>query len=689
MKDDLSKISGSRVDGLKEDHIHWVLTVPAVWNDSAKQFMRLAAEKAEISADKLSLALEPEAASVYCRHLHVQKDGESSLSTLKAGKTYLVLDAGGGTIDITIHQVCAGGNLKEIHRASGGDWGGTMVDEAFMDFLGMITDKKAVQRFKDESMEDYIELLRDFEIKKRALDNTKEGKVTIKIPVSLSDLAKDVTGMLLQDTLQKHVMENRHEIICEVTGNCNRGTTFSTNTMVGFLFLILSLEKCVLCEWPTYSDNTTEVLDKLLTNYRKEIRPGLGGKPLVIETDLMIRSIGQISESNMDYSFQCYFRQRWTDERLKFMIHNITEVTLNNLFLSLIWKPNTHFLNGQKSHQHNIPTPNLFVRIRNDGRVYMSRRLTVKAACPMRLGPYPMDKPVCPLVLGSYGYTTDDVLYMWKYGNNVSVELMKDVHLAQFDIIDVTTSNNTETTPFGEFSILKVYIYFERRIGFFILQIYLPCSMITCLSWVSFWINRDAAPARVLLGVTTILATAGIGMTVREGLPRVSYATALDTYLNVCIVYEMAAMIEYAAVNYFTKVLPLEGGADSDDEAEAGPQAGTPPDTKEQGVLHRTESHDNGSTEKPTISTQSAKTSFKLRTVDSCRKNRRRRRTRFGTMLLYCLTGDLKFRSALRGKGNAQAGNAVSDIDVWCRYVFPGTFLFFNISYWIAYLFIF
>ncbi|KAH3834076.1 hypothetical protein DPMN_107394 [Dreissena polymorpha] len=40
-KDDLSKISGSRVDGLKEDDIHWVLTVPAIWNDSAKQFMRL------------------------------------------------------------------------------------------------------------------------------------------------------------------------------------------------------------------------------------------------------------------------------------------------------------------------------------------------------------------------------------------------------------------------------------------------------------------------------------------------------------------------------------------------------------------------------------------------------------------------------------------------------------------------
>ncbi|WAQ98988.1 GBRA6-like protein, partial [Mya arenaria] len=350
-----------------------------------------------------------------------------------------------------------------------------------------------------------------------------------------------------------------------------------------------------------------------------------------------------------DYSFQCYFRQRWTDERLRFDIRNITEVTLNNLFLSNIWKPNTFFMNGQKSHQHNIPRPNLFVRIRNDGRVYLSRRLTVKAACAMKLNLYPMDKPSCPLVID--GYTEDDILYRWKYAgtNRTSVDVVNDIRLAQFDLITVTSSNMTDHTPFGEFSILKVYIYFERHIGFFILQTYLPCSMITCLSWVSFWINRDAAPARVLLGVTTILATAGIGMTVREGLSRVSYATALDTYLNVCVVYEMAAMIEYAAVNYFTKVLPLEGGADSSDEEIENVD---PPGPNESVCLY----------------------SQKLRSVDSCRKNRRKRQNSFGRLFLKCLTGNLKYRSHLRGRGNPDTGNAVSNIDVWCRYVFPVTF---------------
>lgn len=68
-------------------------------------------------------------------------------------------------------------------------------------------------------------------------------------------------------------------------------------------------------------------------------------------------------------------------------------------------------------------------------------------------------------------------------------------------------------------------------------------------------------------GVTTILSTASTGMMVRDGLPRVPYATALDVYLNVCIVYNLAAMIEYAAVNYFTKIIPKEGStSDSEEE---------------------------------------------------------------------------------------------------------------------------
>jgi hypothetical protein len=43
-------------------------------------------------------------------------------------------------------------------------------------------------------------------------------------------------------------------------------------------------------------------------------------------------------------------------------------------------------------------------------------------------------------------------------------------------------------------------LYFERSLGYYIIQIYIPSTLIVMLSWVSFWLDRTSAPARVSLG---------------------------------------------------------------------------------------------------------------------------------------------------------------------------------------------
>ena len=45
---------------------------------------------------------------------------------------------------------------------------------------------------------------------------------------------------------------------------------------------------------------------------------------------------------------------------------------------------------------------------------------------------------------------------------------------------------------------------FKRRLSLFITETYVPSIMIVALSWVSFWINYKAAPARVALCITTV-----------------------------------------------------------------------------------------------------------------------------------------------------------------------------------------
>lgn len=104
--------------------------------------------------------------------------------------------------------------------------------------------------------------------------------------------------------------------------------------------------------------------------------------------------------------------------------------------------------------------------------------------------------------------------------------------------------------PFpGNFSSLRVNFVLKRDIGFYIIQIYIPCILIVILSWVSFWLSLDAVPARISLGVLTVLTmtTQTSGLTSR--LPRVSYIKAIDVWLSTCLVFVFAALLEFAVVN--------------------------------------------------------------------------------------------------------------------------------------------
>jgi hypothetical protein len=114
----------------------WVLTVPAIWNDFAKAIMRHAAVNAgliqDVTSSNLTIVLEPEAAALAV-HL-----GQTALRLLTQGKLFMTLDCGGGTIDITVHEVVQTEphlQLKAVVVPAGGPWGGNYVNQEFEKFL--------------------------------------------------------------------------------------------------------------------------------------------------------------------------------------------------------------------------------------------------------------------------------------------------------------------------------------------------------------------------------------------------------------------------------------------------------------------------------------------------------------------------------------------------------------------------
>ncbi|KAK3602816.1 hypothetical protein CHS0354_026367 [Potamilus streckersoni] len=186
--------------GLKADDIHWILTVPAIWTDSAKQFMREAADEAGIDGRLLTIALEPEAAAMYCQLL--SSDHLSSKGRFDDNK-YMVIDLGGGTADITVHEKQHDGTIKEVHKASGGAWGGTKVDEEFKQMIIKIIGAPSFKTFCDENKDDNMEMLRELETKKRSIRTDKEEKITIKVPVALKDTYEKKSGETIKDAVEQ------------------------------------------------------------------------------------------------------------------------------------------------------------------------------------------------------------------------------------------------------------------------------------------------------------------------------------------------------------------------------------------------------------------------------------------------------------------------------------------------------
>uniref|UniRef100_A0A3B3XVS7 Heat shock protein family A (Hsp70) member 12A.2 n=1 Tax=Poecilia mexicana TaxID=48701 RepID=A0A3B3XVS7_9TELE len=194
LKDDaLETINAKTRTKLTPSDFTWVLTVPTIWEFSAKQFMKKAAMKAGIikkgDDKKLVMALEPEAASIWCKKLPAdgfisEKHNTESLDQT-AGTRYIIVDCGGGTMDITVHEVLEGGALKELIKTSGNNMGGQNVDRKLKKFLKEIFSDGVWDEYKKNYPSEVQKMMYDFTYLKQV-----DEDVEITCPYNLGKLAR-------------------------------------------------------------------------------------------------------------------------------------------------------------------------------------------------------------------------------------------------------------------------------------------------------------------------------------------------------------------------------------------------------------------------------------------------------------------------------------------------------------------
>ncbi|KAK2159282.1 hypothetical protein LSH36_155g04086 [Paralvinella palmiformis] len=294
-----------------------------------------------------------------------------------------------------------------------------------------------------------------------------------------------------------------------------------------------------------------EFLEDLLQGMDARIRPqGEDDGPVIVHVNFHVISFSSISEISMDFKTDIYFRESWKDPRLIYA-DGPPSITFTSRFADQIWTPDLYFPNEKEAKFHGVTMPNRLLKLFPNGTVMFSTRLTLVLSCPMELESFPMDTQTCAIKIESYAYETHELQLAWQ---DPPVEIDDELELPQFELMEinnVTCQKQYKTT--GSFPCLKATFTLHRHFGFFLLQTYIPSTLIIILSWVSFWINIDAVPARIALGVTTVLTMTTQLSGSKNSVPKVSYPKAIDIWMSMGMLFVFAALLEYAFVNALSR----------------------------------------------------------------------------------------------------------------------------------------
>jgi len=443
--------------------------------------------------------------------------------------------------------------------------------------------------------------------------------------------------------------------------------------------------------------NISAILNSFQMGYDKRVRPNYGGQAVTVGVTMFVLSISELSEVGMDFTLDMYFRQFWQDPRLSFERRpGLDKLVVGAEYIKLIWVPDTFFVNEKTAYFHDATTDNQFVRIFHTGDILRSIRLTITASCPMDLQYFPMDSQLCYIEIESFGYTMSDIRYKWNDGLN-SVQVSGDVSLPQFKVLGHRQKTIEASLSTGNYSRLACEIQFVRSMGYYLIQIYIPSSLIVVISWVSFWLNRGATPARVGLGVTTVLTMTTLISSTNSALPKISYVKSIDVYLAACFFMVFASLLEYASVGYMAKRIQMRKNRFLAIQKMA--------EQKKNEALHASNANINDATNLDLGPGHPKQTEIRLNMHDPLTRRGPTNLMRggHGGSTSRLLQGALPTGPASRApeelllhqpppllhcKKNLQkmGGISPSDIDKYSRILFPVSFICFNLMYWIIYL---
>jgi hypothetical protein len=290
--------------------------------------------------------------------------------------------------------------------------------------------------------------------------------------------------------------------------------------------------------------------------YDKMVRPskanGVKNAPAEpVAMNVYISQFYGFNEKQMNYKLTGYFRQTWVDKRLAWKDSedmcwdDVIEVPPEQY--ESIWRPDTYFGNafdekilGTDSHRG---TAHGRTTISQNGTVFTSSQLKLFVNCPMNFARMPFDKQYCPIVIEGYWSSHADIEFII-YGSN-SIEVSSDASVDGFSLVGANGVFGKKTYSTGSFPLAHLEVELKRDSRFQIVAVIIPAILFVTCSYLSFWIDRKVAPARVAICLLPLLIIVTVAAKANDMMPRIDYSVWMSDFMITSLVFACVPTLSY------------------------------------------------------------------------------------------------------------------------------------------------
>ncbi len=298
--------------------------------------------------------------------------------------------------------------------------------------------------------------------------------------------------------------------------------------------------------------------------YSKLTRPDPPAEPTYVHIKIRFNDIEEVNDMHQTITLHMHMTVMWEDKRVSVVETGSNDTrdqgkVLDEELSRGLWMPDFAIYSLKSFDYAHILKRLATMKVYRNSTLMYSFQTRTTVTCQFNFDKYPMDKQDCYFMVGSYGYTSEEMVYGGEYFHPQERQRPLPVTVTIRDLKmserKVEAKNDTGQVV-AIYSVYGLIFHTERGINSFIFRTYFPSAMGVFVSWTSFMLRQDAVAGRLSLLVTLTWMQINIYRPLTKDSPPSLKVSAIEVWVIFCLVSVSAALLEFALVIY--KKSPLE-----------------------------------------------------------------------------------------------------------------------------------